>query len=98
MNNADARKTGMRAVKPVPVRSLRTFEQVISELAGIKNTAGLLGVTPSAVCHWRNRGGRFPAWTLQRLEAALVLKGQTAARELWDFDPPRTYDDDNKRT
>jgi hypothetical protein len=78
-------------------KPLTSFDQVIQALGGLKAVAALTDVTPAAVCHWRSRGGRFPARTHDRIDAELARKGATAARHLWDFDPPRTYDDDDKR-
>jgi len=78
-------------------RTLSTFEAVVCELGGGTKTARLLDVTPPMVCHWRKRGGRFPARTMERIHAELARKGKTAARSLFDFDPPREYDDEPKR-
>jgi DNA-binding transcriptional regulator YdaS (Cro superfamily) len=78
-------------------RLLTSFDHVIQTLGGLKAAAALLGVTPAAVCHWRARTGRFPARTHARIDAELARKGATAPRELFDFDPPRSYDDEPKR-
>jgi DNA-binding transcriptional regulator YdaS (Cro superfamily) len=78
-------------------KPLTTFEHVIQALGGLKAVAALTGVTPAAVCHWRARTGRFPARTMERIQAELMCRGAVAARDMFDFDPPRTYDDDDKR-
>jgi hypothetical protein len=78
-------------------RLLTSFDHVIQTLGGLKAAAALLRCTPAAVCHWRTRTGRFPARTHPRIDAELARKGATATRDLFDFDPPRTYDDEPKR-
>lgn len=78
-------------------RRLTSFDHVIQALGGLKAVAALLRVTPAAVCHWRARTGRFPARTHARIDAELARMGATAPRDLFDFDPPRTYDDEPKR-
>lgn len=75
-------------------RLLTSFDHVIEALGGLKGAAELLGVTPAGVCHWRARTGRFPARTHPRIAAELARKGATASRDLFDFDPPRIYEDD----
>jgi hypothetical protein len=77
-------------------RTLSTFDAVIGELGGIKQVAELAGVTSGAVCHWRTRGGRFPAKLMERIQAELMVRGAIAPRCLWDFDPPKTYLDDDE--
>lgn len=74
-------------------RNIYTFDGVIDGLGGNKATADLLEVTPSMVTHWR-RAGRFPARSWPRIEAELARKDATAPRALFDFDPPREYDDE----
>ena len=74
-------------------RTLSTFEAVINELGGVKHVAELTNVTPGAVCHWRTRGGQFPARLMERIQAELMVRGAVAARCLWDFDPPRQFDE-----
>lgn len=78
-------------------RLLTSFDQAIEALGGLKAAAALTGVTPAAVCHWRARTGRFPARTMERIQAELMVRGAVAARCLWDFDPPKTFDDEPKR-
>ena len=77
-------------------RVVRTIDGIVDVLGGNKAAAALLGVTPPMMTYWR-RAGRFPARTLERIQADLARKGVTAARDLFDFDPPRTYDDTDKR-
>ena len=82
----------------MPRRKVYTFDGVLDALGGLKAVAALIGVTSGAVIKWRTRdGGRFPARTLERIQAELARKGATAPRDLWDFDPPRQYDDEPKR-
>jgi len=81
----------------MPWRTLSTFDAVVCELGGIKHVAKLANVTSGAVCHWRTRGGRFPAKLMERIQAELMVRGAVAARCLWDFDPPKTFDDEPKR-
>jgi DNA-binding transcriptional regulator YdaS (Cro superfamily) len=78
----------------MPRRKVYTFDGVLDVLGGLKAAAALTGVTPAGVCKWRTQnGGRFPARTHPRIEAELARKGATAPRHLWDFDPPREYDE-----
>jgi len=69
-------------------RVVRTIDGIVDVLGGNKAAAALLGVTPPMMTYWR-RAGRFPARTLERIQAELARKGATASRDLWDFDPPR---------
>jgi len=79
----------------MPRRKVYTFDGVVDALGGLKAVAALTGVTPAAVCKWRARdGARFPARTHPRIDAELAQLGVTAPRHLWNFDPPRTYEDD----
>jgi len=79
-------------------RKIRTFDDVLNALGGVKAVAELTEVTSSAVCKWRSRdGGRFPARTHPRIKAALAGKRQSAPQHLWDFDPPRRYEARAKR-
>jgi hypothetical protein len=73
-----------------------TFDGVVDAIGGNKAVASLLGVTQAMVTYWR-RAGRFPARSMPRIEAELARKNRTAVRDLWDFDPPRNYDDDPER-
>jgi len=77
-------------------RVVRTIEGIVDVLGGNKAAAALLGVTPPMMTYWR-RAGRLPARAMDRIEAELARKGATAVRDLFDFDPPREYDDTNKR-
>jgi len=77
-------------------RVVRTIDGIVDVLGGNKAAAALLGVVPSMMTYWR-RAGRFPARSLERIQAELARKGATAVRELFDFDPPREYDDEPKR-
>lgn len=74
-------------------RVVRTLDGIVDVLGGNKAAAVLLGVTPPMMTYWR-RAGRFPARSMERIQAELARKGATAPRDLWDFDPPRTYDDE----
>jgi len=79
-------------------RKVYTFDGVIDALGGLKAVAELTGVTPAAVCKWRTQNrSRFPARTFDQVEAELARVGAFAPRHLWDFDPPRNYDDDPER-
>ena len=78
-------------------RTLSTFDAVVCELGGIKQVARLANVTSGAVCHWRTRGGRFPAKLMERIQAELMVRGAIAARCLWDFDPPRVFANDEPK-
>ena len=77
-------------------RKVYTFEGVLDLVGGRKAVAVLMGVTPTAVTHWR-RTGRFPARTHERVQAELARKDATAVRSLFDFDPPRTYENDEPK-
>lgn len=79
----------------MPRRKVFTFDGVIEVLGGLKAVAAMTGVAPVTVCRWRrNRGGRFPARTVANIKAELSQRGAFASRDLYDFDPPRSYDDD----
>jgi hypothetical protein len=78
------------------MRTVHTFDGILDALGGLKAVAKLQGVEQSTVREWR-RAGRFPARTMERIAAELARKGATAPRDLFDFDPPRTYDDEPKR-
>jgi DNA-binding transcriptional regulator YdaS (Cro superfamily) len=73
-------------------RVVRTIDGIVDVLGGNKAAAALLGVVPSMMTYWR-RAGRFPARSMERIQAELARKGATAVRELFDFDPPRDYDE-----
>jgi DNA-binding transcriptional regulator YdaS (Cro superfamily) len=77
-------------------RVVRTIEGIVDVLGGNKAAAALLGVTPPMMTYWRH-AGRFPARALERIQAELARKGAVAVRDLFDFDPPRTYDETSKR-
>jgi hypothetical protein len=82
----------------MPRRKIYTFDGVVDALGGLKATAELTGVSLAAVCKWRTRdGARFPARTHPRIETELARKNWMAPRHLWNFDPPRQYDDEPKR-
>jgi hypothetical protein len=77
-------------------RLIYTLDGVVDGLGGNKAAAELLEVTPPMVSHWR-KAGRFPARSMERIQAELARKDATAVRGLFDFDPPREYDDEPKR-
>lgn len=77
-------------------RLIYTLDGVVDGLGGNKAAAELLEVTPPMVSHWR-KAGRFPARSMERIQAELARKDATAVRGLFDFDPPRDYDDEPKR-
>jgi hypothetical protein len=82
----------------MPRRKVYTFDGVLDALGGLKAVATLTGVTPGAVIKWRTRdGARFPARMHVLIDAELARIGAVAKRDLFDFDPPRTYDDTDKR-
>jgi hypothetical protein len=82
----------------MPRRKVYTFDGVLDALGGLKAVAALAGITPAGVCKWRTQnGGRFPARSFDRIQAELARKNATAPRHLWDFDPPREYDDEPRR-
>jgi len=78
-------------------RLLTNFDHVINALGGLKVVAELTASTPSAICRWRSRTGRFPARTYEQIQVELALRNLFAPRALWDFDPPRTYEDDEPK-
>jgi len=77
-------------------RLIYTLDGVVDGLGGNKAAADLLGVTLPMMTYWR-RAGRFPARSMERIQAELARKGATAVRDLFDFDPPREYDDEPTR-
>jgi hypothetical protein len=78
-------------------RYLTKFDEVLAAVGGFAALAQLTGETRSAVSRWRE-AGRFPGSTMLCVEAELARKGAVAAVHLWDFDPPRTYEDDKRAT
>jgi DNA-binding transcriptional regulator YdaS (Cro superfamily) len=77
-------------------RTIYTFDGLIDALGGNKAAAELLGVAPPVVSQWR-KAGRIPARRMERIQAELARARATAVRSLFDFDPPRTYEDEPKR-
>ena len=77
-------------------RLIYTFDGIVDSVGGNKAAAELLEVTPSMMSRWR-RVGRFPARSMERIQVELARKDATAVRDLFDFDPPREYDDEPKR-
>lgn len=73
-------------------RLIYTFDGIVDSVGGNKAAAELLEVTPSMMSHWR-RAGRFPARSMERIQAELARRDATAVRTLFDFDPPREYDE-----
>ena len=76
----------------MPRRRIYTFDGIVDALGGNKAVAELLDVTPAMLTYWR-RSGRFPARSHPRIVAELARVNAFAPRHLWDFDPPRNYDD-----
>jgi len=72
----------------VTVRHLTTFDAVLDAVGGFRALAELTGVSTPLTYAWR-RAGRFPAWTLDRIERALNPRGITVARAVFDFEPAR---------
>ena len=77
-------------------RLIYTFDGIVDGVGGNKAAAELLEVTPAMVTYWR-KAGRFPARSMDRIQAELARKDATAVRDLFDFDPPRDYDDEPTR-
>jgi len=77
-------------------RLIYTLDGIVDGLGGNKAAAALLDVTPSMMTRWR-KAGRFPARKMERIQAELARNDATAVRSLFDFDPPRDYDDEPKR-
>lgn len=69
-------------------RHLTTFDAVLNAVGGFRALASLIGVSTTLTYRWRE-AGRFPAYTLDRIEAALNPRGLTVARALFDFEPAR---------
>jgi hypothetical protein len=65
-------------------KHLKTVEEVIDELGGLKAVAALTGRTgsPSVVWNWKDRQ-RFPATTFVTLQTALQTRGLSAPHDLW---------------
>ncbi|MBK25863.1 MAG: hypothetical protein CME70_17820 [Halobacteriovorax sp.] len=60
--------------------------KIIDALGGVSLVAEMIGVTPSAVTHWKNRGLPTNIRTRKRLEKLLVQKVKDADAyidELW---------------
>jgi len=72
----------------VTTRHLNSFEAVLDAIGGFRALAELTGVSIPLTYAWR-RAGRFPAWTLDRIERALNPRGITVARAVFDFEPAR---------
>ena len=77
-------------------RLIYTFDGIVDGVGGNKAAAELLEVTPPMMSHWR-KAGRFPARSMERIQVELARKDATAVRALFDFDPPRQYDDEPTR-
>jgi len=77
-------------------RLIYTFDGIVDGVGGNKAAAELLDVTPSMMSRWR-KAGRFPAKSMERIQAELARKDASAVRGLFDFDPPREHDDEPKR-
>jgi len=77
-------------------RLIYTFDGIVDSIGGNKAAADLLEVTPSMMSRWR-KAGRFPSRSMERIQAELARKDATAVHALFDFDPPREYDDEPKR-
>ena len=77
-------------------RLVYTLDGIVDCLGGNKAAAALLAVTPSMMSRWR-RAGRFPARSMERIQAELARNDATAVRALFDFDPPRQHDDDEPK-
>jgi len=77
-------------------RLIYTLDGVVDGLGGNKAAAELLGVSPPMMSIWR-KAGRFPARKMERIQAELARKDATAVRSLFDFDPPRTYENDEPK-
>jgi hypothetical protein len=74
----------------MPLRKVTTIDGVIDALGGLKAIAALTDVWPSSVYTWK-QAGRFPARLMDRIQAELEHNNATAVRDLFDFDPPRSY-------
>ena len=74
------------------VRDLTTFDAVLNAVGGFAALAALIGVSKPLTYRWRD-AGRFPAYTLDRIEAAVAPC--TVARGLFDFEPARTRKTDH---
>jgi hypothetical protein len=68
-------------------RYLDTFEDVIAALGGVVEVSKLTERSKSAVCNWRNTGGKFPAALHPRMARALREKNFIAPKRLWTFIP-----------
>ena len=77
-------------------RLIYTLDGVVDALGGNKAAAELLEVTPPNLSYWR-KAGQFPARTHERIQAELARKDATAVRSLFDFDPPKTYSEDETK-
>ncbi len=64
------------------MKTLRTTSEVIDELGGNAAVAGLMGVKPKTVWHWRDTG-LFPSNTYIALTEDLRAAGKTAPATLW---------------
>jgi len=77
-------------------RLIYTLDGIVDGLGGNQAAARLLEVTPSMMTRWR-KVGRFPARRMEVIQAELARKDATAVRSLFDFDPPRTYENDEPK-
>tara|TARA_Y100000768_G_scaffold376806_1_gene349285 strand:- start:211 stop:420 length:210 start_codon:yes stop_codon:yes gene_type:complete len=65
---------------------IKLARKIIDALGGVSLVAEMIGVTPSAVTHWKNRGLPASIKTRKRLEKLLVQKvkdADTYIDELW---------------
>lgn len=56
------------------MRTLTTFDDVLTELGGINGVAEICGRSPQSVCNWRSRGF-FPAVLIRPITYALTKQG-----------------------
>lgn len=67
---------------------LRTFDDVVDALGGVKETARITKRSASLVCQWRTKFGAFPAEHYLSISKGLVAKGYGAPLHLFKFERP----------
>ena len=68
------------------LRPVRSFDHAVEILGGTTATARALSRTPSQVCQWRTRTGRFPSQLFPKIKNALKCEGYEPSIHLFDFD------------
>lgn len=70
------------------MRQLRSPQEVIEALGGLKAVAAMTGRSYSSASRWQASAAKFPPSTYVVLQQALVAGGMTAPASLWGMQVP----------